>query len=181
MSSNSIYHVHHIVPKHMGGTDDPSNLIKLTIEEHAEAHRVLYEQHGWHQDHVAHRMLLGQISKAEAIKEMQKKPKSIAWKKKMSERMMGKDNPMYGKTHTQEWKDAKAIETSKRMKGVPKWYKCNNPVMYGKDNPRSRPIMAEGVRYDCIADAIKAHGFKNSNSVHYRLRHATKFNDWYYV
>ena len=46
MSSNTIYHVHHIVPRHMGGTDDPSNLIKLTIEEHAEAHKKLWEKHG---------------------------------------------------------------------------------------------------------------------------------------
>ena len=30
-------HLHHIIPKHMGGTDDPDNLIKLSIEEHAEA------------------------------------------------------------------------------------------------------------------------------------------------
>ena len=42
----TIYHVHHIIPKHMGGTDDPSNLTQLTIEEHAEAHRILYEEHG---------------------------------------------------------------------------------------------------------------------------------------
>ena len=39
----NIYHKHHIIPKHMGGTDDPSNLIELTIEEHAEAHRKLFE------------------------------------------------------------------------------------------------------------------------------------------
>jgi predicted molibdopterin-dependent oxidoreductase YjgC len=30
-------HKHHIIPKHMGGTDDESNIIELTIEEHAEA------------------------------------------------------------------------------------------------------------------------------------------------
>lgn len=29
-------HKHHIIPKHMGGT----------IEEHAEAHRQLYEKYG---------------------------------------------------------------------------------------------------------------------------------------
>lgn len=31
--STPIYHKHHIVPRHMGGSDDSSNLIKLTIEE----------------------------------------------------------------------------------------------------------------------------------------------------
>ena len=37
----------------MGGSDDPSNLIELTPGEHAEAHRLLYEQHGHWQDYVA--------------------------------------------------------------------------------------------------------------------------------
>ena len=39
-------HKHHIIPKHMGGTDDESNIIELTIEEHAEAHKKLYEENG---------------------------------------------------------------------------------------------------------------------------------------
>ena len=39
-------HKHHIIPKHMGGTNDPSNLIELTVEEHAEAHKLLWEQYG---------------------------------------------------------------------------------------------------------------------------------------
>ena len=34
----------------MGGTDDPSNLIKLTVEDHAAAHKKLYEEHGKLQD-----------------------------------------------------------------------------------------------------------------------------------
>ena len=29
-------HKHHIIPKHMGGNDDPSNLIELTVEEQSE-------------------------------------------------------------------------------------------------------------------------------------------------
>lgn len=53
MSSKIIYHNHHIIPKHMGGTDDPSNLVKLTIEEHAEAHKQLYLKYGLIEDKLA--------------------------------------------------------------------------------------------------------------------------------
>lgn len=61
-------HKHHIIPKHMGGSDDPSNLVELTVEEHAEAHRVLYEQYGRLQDKLAWLGLSGQIGKEEIIK-----------------------------------------------------------------------------------------------------------------
>lgn len=46
-------HTHHIIPKHMGGSDDPSNLIELTIQEHAEAHKKLYEMYGKEEDKLA--------------------------------------------------------------------------------------------------------------------------------
>lgn len=59
-------HIHHIIPKHMGGTNSPENLIELTVEEHAEAHRKLYEQYGHWQDHVAWKSLSGQITTDEA-------------------------------------------------------------------------------------------------------------------
>jgi hypothetical protein len=45
-----LMHIHHITPRHAGGTDDPSNLIELTVEQHAEAHRILFEQYGRWQD-----------------------------------------------------------------------------------------------------------------------------------
>lgn len=59
-------HTHHIIPRHIGGTDDPSNLVELTVEEHAEAHRVLFETYGRWQDEVAWKMLSGQINSYEA-------------------------------------------------------------------------------------------------------------------
>jgi hypothetical protein len=65
----SIYHIHHIVPRHMGGTDDPDNLTRITIEEHAEAHRILYEEHGKKEDYIAWKGLEHSIDIAELIQE----------------------------------------------------------------------------------------------------------------
>lgn len=53
-------HKHHIVPKHAGGTDDPSNLVLLTIEDHAIAHKVLYGLYGRWQDKLAYEGLMKQ-------------------------------------------------------------------------------------------------------------------------
>jgi hypothetical protein len=60
-------HKHHIIPKHMGGLDDPSNIVVLSIEEHADAHRILYEQNGLIEDYLAWKGLLGIISKEEIV------------------------------------------------------------------------------------------------------------------
>lgn len=61
-------HLHHIVPKHIGGTDNPSNLIELTVQEHAEAHLELFNKHGRWQDELAWKGLSGHLGKEEIIK-----------------------------------------------------------------------------------------------------------------
>jgi hypothetical protein len=78
-------HKHHIIPKHMGGSDDPSNLVELTIEEHAEAHRLLYETYGHTQDKVAWLGLVGIMPHGEIIYTL------------LSEGKKGNKNPMFGK------------------------------------------------------------------------------------
>jgi hypothetical protein len=66
--NNSMKHIHHILPKYLGGSDEPSNLVELTVDEHAEAHRVLYEQHGNWQDYCAWQALSGRIGQEEALR-----------------------------------------------------------------------------------------------------------------
>lgn len=63
-------HKHHIVPRHMGGLDEEENIIELTIEEHAEAHKKLYEEHGRKEDYLAWQGLSGMMNKNEIIKEL---------------------------------------------------------------------------------------------------------------
>lgn len=61
-------HTHHIIPKHMGGDDSPDNLIELSVEDHADAHRVLYETYGLKADLMAWLMLSGKTSEAELVR-----------------------------------------------------------------------------------------------------------------
>jgi len=57
-------HLHHVVPRHAGGENGPTVLV--TLEEHTEAHRLLWEQHGRWQDYVAWKALSGHIPYKEA-------------------------------------------------------------------------------------------------------------------
>ena len=131
----NIKHKHHIIPKHMGGSDDPSNLIELTIEQHAEAHRLLFQQYGKIEDELAWKGLAGLIPREQILLEYYKhyrgknhhnygKPVSENVRKKISEKLMGhtitdKTRKLWseqrkGKKHTEETKR----KISKRQKEI---------------------------------------------------------------
>ena len=59
-------HIHHIKPKHMGGGNEPSNLMLVSVQEHAELHLALYLEYGYYDDWIAYQCLSGQITNAEA-------------------------------------------------------------------------------------------------------------------
>lgn len=50
----------------MGGSNDPSNIKTVTVAEHAEEHRLLYEKYGKWQDFVAWKTLSGWMTAPEA-------------------------------------------------------------------------------------------------------------------
>jgi hypothetical protein len=97
-------HKHHIIPRHAGGSNNPSNLIELNISEHAEAHRILYEKYNRWQDRVAWLSLSGIMKDEERIYEILKNSNPGGYKhteeakKKLSVMRLGKKNPMYGKS-----------------------------------------------------------------------------------
>lgn len=105
-------HKHHIVPRHMGGTDDHSNLIELTVEEHAETHRKLWEQYGNIKDYCAWKGLEGTIGKEEIVRLLMDPTGRVhteETKQKMSEAHKGKSK------HTKESKE----KISEARKGKP--------------------------------------------------------------
>jgi hypothetical protein len=50
----------------MGGSNDPSNLVEVSVEEHANLHLALYLEYGYYEDWLACMCLSGQITNAEA-------------------------------------------------------------------------------------------------------------------
>ena len=82
----------------MGGTDDPSNLILLSVKEHAIAHAKLYQKYGKHEDYIAFKSLKKQINKEEIFIETSKlgglnnkgKPKAKEHRSNISKANKGK-------------------------------------------------------------------------------------------
>jgi hypothetical protein len=88
-------HKHHIIPKYMGGSDDPSNLIELTPEQHAEAHKKLYDEHGNWQDYLAWQGLSKRMLSEDVAREASRiantgKDMSLETRRKISEAKLGK-------------------------------------------------------------------------------------------
>ena len=150
-------HKHHIVPKHMGGTDDSSNLILLTVEEHAEAHQKLFEEYGRKQDELAWKGLLGLIDKEEMSRQIASlngkkwlgKKHSESTKQKMSEVHLG-NSYSKGIPKTAEHKKniAKAkLKTWKIISPDGVSFVVNNLIEYCKSNNLNHSKMTSVKKY----------------------------------
>lgn len=139
---NIYTHKHHIIPEHMGGTNDPSNLVEVTVEKHAELHKQLWEDLGCEEDYIAWRCLSGQISNQEAIREairlarrntrgIKRGPLSEEAKRNISESKKGK-KINYPKNRKSRSDDDKKV-VSDKMKGKSNhFYGKNTLLKHGK-------------------------------------------------
>lgn len=119
-----MFHNHHIVPRHMGGTDHRSNILKVNVALHAFLHKLLWEEHGCWQDELAWRMLSKQIGKDEAIRIS----RSEGGKKNAGR--VGTLNSFYGKKHS-----TKSIA---KMKATLKGRVPHNKGKFGTNNVQSK-------------------------------------------
>lgn len=141
----SIYHKHHIVPRHMGGTDDPSNLVELTVKEHAEAHRKLFEEHGHWQDELAWKGLSKMIDRAEVISQVISKSNkgrkhSEQTRKKISESHKNKKISEKTKAALDRSGKLHSEETKQKMSNIAKQKGFGErlPKLCGEDNPSKK-------------------------------------------
>ena len=88
-----IIHEHHILPRHSGGGDEESNLIKIPIKRHAMWHFAEWQLRGKKEDFIAWKALSGQMNAGEISEEkealrianMKGKKRTPEARKRMSE------------------------------------------------------------------------------------------------
>lgn len=153
--SKTIYHNHHIIPRHMGGTDDPSNIVRLTIEEHALAHKELYRKYQKYEDFLAWKMLEGQMNNQEYLLERAK--------------LGGMRSSSKGVSKSEDWK--------KKMSHIMKGKK--RPNISGNKHPRKSSVYAGNIYFESVMDAAKYYN-TSKNTVRNRCL-SDNFQDWYYI
>ena len=67
---SDLTHKHHIIPKYMGGTDEPENIVKVTVTQHAMFHFCNYQLWGNIEDRIAWRGLAGLSTRDDLLKEL---------------------------------------------------------------------------------------------------------------
>lgn len=117
---------HHIMPKSLGGTNDPNNLVELTAREHFIAHLLLAKIYG------------GPMIYAAWALQNTKTNRNYAWlKEKLSERMKGNKN-FAGKSHTPEFRKNLAEANKNRVwsdESKQKLGKTMSLINKGENNP----------------------------------------------
>jgi hypothetical protein len=116
----SIYHIHHIVPRHAGGTDNPENLIKVTVAEHAAFHYERWIMLNELYDYIAWKSLSKQITFAEATK--------LAHRK--GSKKGGKSLQAYVHSDDKIFKDF----TNRISKTLKEYYSCYGHHWVGKEH-----------------------------------------------
>mgnify|MGYP003987445577 FL=1 len=106
------YHNHHILPKSLGGTNDPDNCVLLTLFEHYAVHRLLTKMLvGKARSKMAFALMRFGVDHFESDEEKRDALDEF------SKLLRGKNNPFYGRKHSQKTKDLISKNHGMRGKG----------------------------------------------------------------
>jgi hypothetical protein len=153
--TNLVLHKHHIIPRHLKGSNDKSNLVNLSVEDHAEAH-IMFSR-------------CFDVNSYEYISNLQSArlliKKSVRFTnemEKIKQTYMGENNPFFGKTHTDESKKKIGEATIRNRKDI------SYDEFYGEEasNQRHiRSIAAKNQHENTSKEKKKEIGDKISNSL----------------
>lgn len=150
-----VLHKHHIIPRHMGGSNEDINLVKLSVEDHINAHILLSE--------CFDENTYERISNLRSARFIAKN--SIKLKDDLNllinDTYKGSNNPFYGKTHTEE--NCKKFSENASLQYKNKSYADR----YGSNAELEKKKRVEGVKnwWDNNQDMKKIRGKKVSDSL----------------
>lgn len=152
-------HKHHIVPKHMGGSDEPSNLIELSVEEHAEAHKILWDKHGLKEDYIAWKALSGQLNNQEIWIEKSR----LGGKSRKGHKHSNETKIKFRNSWTDERKEKHSKIVSESLKDKPKSESHKDSLkgkrphvnQTGSKNNNAKPIVTPYGNFGSAMDAFR--------------------------
>lgn len=168
-----MYHVHHIIPKHMGGTDDTDNLIELPIWAHAEVHKRLWEVYGKLEDKLAYYVLIGKTDEIEQLRIKIAKRKYQEWlvtnKEEVKKWKTNISNSLKGKKYLS---DDHYIKVGNMLRGIPRTEEVKNKIsmskkgvsvpqpnqmkIYEVTKPNGDVVIVKGLNNFCKSEGINA-------------------------
>jgi hypothetical protein len=168
-------HNHHIIPVYEGGSDDPSNLVSLSVIQHAMWHFAEWKRKGQDEDRIAWQGLSKIIGREEVIRQASAvggsrskgREISVATREKIGNKLRGKKRGKKG-PRSQEVKEK--IAATKRGK---KWYvNEQGEASTFESNPgegwtpgRKLPHCKKGPKPKCEASRRHAEKDENGKSV----------------
>lgn len=177
------HHRHHVIPKHewkerfgsLDGVDSQDNICYLTLEQHVEAHKWLYEQYKRWEDRCAYLCLSGRMSKQELHREWGRmlgeanrgKKHTEEYRESLSKRSFGKNNPNYGNKYSDESRLRMSLSRRRRSNVV----KSKIWVIVGPQNSVTR---TQNISEFCRDNDLKCSGIswsyhKNKSYNGYRV------------
>lgn len=149
---------HHIIPRCMGGSDDPSNLVVLSYKQHRVCHRLLIEMTT---GKTKYKMMYAY--KLFNSKQIVPCPHHLGYYTEESARKMVRTRKRNGTYKTGSENVFASPEVIALVKAR---MKRNNPMKDPKqrermrtvnNNPNSKPVIVEGVSYPTLASAARAY------------------------
>lgn len=173
----SVYtETHHIVPRCMGGTNEATNLVALTPEEHYLAHQLLLRIYPNHPSLIHAAAMMGSTRPNNKI---------YGWLRRRLSYNMRTNNPnaggkgRLGKTFVR-----KAVLTPDGRRRISDRMKSNNPNADGSCRLKRTVLRDESgtivFSYDSVKDARDAHN-ANHGSILANMRRGTPYRGFYWT
>ena len=122
---------HHILPRALGGSDDPINIVRLTAKEHFIAHLLLAKIHGGPMITAVFLMSCYGRYRSRTYSYLR-----LQFSRRKSEGQVGTNNVMYGKSHSDETKNKMSIaRLGVSIKPMSNQEKERRRKITGKDHP----------------------------------------------